>query len=327
MDAVNIPNTLGVPAVAARATVIDSVDTLQAVCRNAASGLTVLGEGSNVVPMPEVKTEIGLMRIKGFEVIAEESGRVVLDVAAGENWHACVMRCLDAGWFGLENLALIPGSVGAAPVQNIGAYGVELAAFVQSVDVVDAGGGRRTLSCEDCEFAYRDSVFKREPEWIIVGVRLSLSKAATPVTTYPDIQEELASRGVDEPSPQDVAAAVIAVRQRKLPDPADTPNAGSFFKNPLVSRERVDALKKTIPDLVTFPQAAGIKLSAAQLIDRGGWKNRHRGGVTVWPRQPLVLINPDHQSATDVLAFAADIRRDIAARYGVELELEPSLLS
>ncbi len=320
-----VPNTLATPSVARLGISVASIEEFIDV-RRANEQVLVLGEGSNVIAQAHIDTVVCLMRIRGFDVLEETSTHVVLRLGAGENWHQTVMRTLAQGWFGLENLALIPGSVGAAPVQNIGAYGVELARFVEGVTIVDEQARLQEIKRDSCAFDYRSSIFKLKRQWSIVGVTLRLAKQPDCVTSYPDVQAELEARQISEPTPVELADVVIAVRQRKLPDPKEIPNAGSFFKNPVVPVAVAEKLRASIPDLSTYPQGDAIKLSAAQLIDRAGWKGRQRGEIRCWHLQPLVLVNPAHQDAADILAFAEDIRRDISARYGVELEPEPSLL-
>jgi UDP-N-acetylmuramate dehydrogenase len=238
------------------------------------------------------------------------------------------MWSLQQGYYGLENLALIPGSVGAAPVQNIGAYGVELSDLLQSVTAMDLGSGKLIqLSLEDCEFGYRDSVFKRQRQrFVILEVTLRLARSPQPNIEYPDLRQELAVMRIGEPTPQDIAQAVIRVRQQKLPDPAVYPNVGSFFKNPVISAAQQASLKKQLPALKSFAFADGYKLAAAQLLDLAGWKQKSGHGVSVWPGQPLVLVNEHATDGESVLQFARAIQKDVEERYGVRLEIEPDTI-
>jgi UDP-N-acetylmuramate dehydrogenase len=286
-----------------------------------------LGQGSNIIPRSRINGFVCLVRSRGVDVIREEADQVVVRVAAGENWHDLVLSTLSAGWYGLENLALIPGSVGAAPVQNIGAYGVDLAPFIEAVEVVDRSGQERTLAATDCEFRYRDSVFKGSRELTICTVVLRLNNDPAVVTHYPELRAELDVREIEAPTPAEVADAVITIRRRKLPDPASVPNVGSFFKNPVVGTDLAQRLRSEHPHFNSFAVDGGLKLSAAQLIDAAGWKKKPAPKVACWQQQPLVLVNAGQASSEDVLAFAEAIRKDIHARFSVQLELEPSLLS
>ncbi len=270
---------------------------------------------------------------RGVEAVEETSETVRVRVAAGENWHQLVMRCLHEGWRGIENLALIPGSVGAAPVQNIGAYGVELSQVLKAVHVVDARGDVHELSHAACEFGYRDSIFKRAdrarlsvgPEFVIYAVELQLGRSFAPVKDYPDVARWLDQRGSAQPSAKQMVDCIVAIRTAKLPDPKKYPNAGSFFKNPVVAPSQSARLRNVYPELQGFVVAEGVKLSAAQLIDLAGCKGWRDGPVFCWPRQPLVLVNQGG-SAEQLLDFAEAVRRAVERTFEVQLELEPSLL-
>lgn len=287
----------------------------------------VLGEGSNVVLAPQIDRTVCVMRTRGIE--ARVTGKdVELTVAAGENWHELVLWTLARGYFGLENLALIPGSVGAAPVQNIGAYGLEVASRLRGVRVLELDGGRlKRLEPQDCGFGYRDSVFKRgELKAAIIDVTFSLSRTPAVDIDYPDLAAELGNPDPADVAPMAVAEAVMRIRRRKLPDPARHPNAGSFFKNPVVSAAIADDLRRRVPALKCFPFGDGFKLAAAQLIDLAGWKERSTDAVQVWPDQPLVLVNRGRVDGDALLAFAGSIQKDIRQRYGVRLEIEPDTI-
>ena len=323
-----VQNTMGVASTArlgVNARNIDDVRTSLALAKEEGLDFVALGEGSNIIPHAIVEQFVCRIALTGIDATEEDSEQVLLRVAAGENWHNFVQVCLRRGWFGLENLSLIPGSVGAAPVQNIGAYGVEVATFIKSVDVLDAEGHSITLTRSDCDFAYRESIFKTRKDLVIVGVNLCLSKSPRVVFDYPELRNELA--GIELPTPVQVAAAVIALRSRKLPDPRRTPNAGSFFKNPVVTAEHAARLRLIHAHLSAFEVPDGVKLSAAQLIDTAGWKDKTLAGVRCWQRQPLVLTNDEGATANEVLQFAAAIREDILTKFEVRLELEPYELS
>lgn len=335
--ALNGANTLRVQAAAEHVAVVDSERALTDLVATrlarpvaARPRLTVLGGGSNVVLRRRVPGLVCLMRNRGVRLQPAGQGVAHVTAAAGERWHDLVRRTLGGGWSGLENLALIPGSVGAAPIQNIGAYGVELADRFVGLRALDPDSGRiYEFDRTACRFSYRDSVFKSgaATHLIIVDVTLALTRRAEPVIDYPDVQLELQRLGWSRPTPVQVAEAVIRVRRRKLPDPRHVGNVGSFFKNPVVTQRQAEAARRRLATLVARPVAQGaVKLSAAQLIDACGWKGRTIGSVAVWPRQPLVLCNRGTASGTDVLAVGEAIRRDVAERFGVELVLEPQVI-
>ena len=320
-----VPNSLALPANAMLGGEAASLADLKSHQQRAAEeGLkfVVLGEGSNVVVSEKVNAFVCLNRIRGIELIGSELAPRI-KVGAGENWHEFVLFCTRSGYYGLENLALIPGSVGAAPIQNIGAYGVEVASFIETVEVMDRNGELIELDGEACEFSYRDSLFKRRPELTVVSVTFALASEFSPILTYPDVVE----RYGNQTDAYALVQTVIDIRQAKLPNPAEVPNAGSFFKNPVVSPEMLTELHNANPELKSFPDPVGWKLSAAQLIDLAGWKAKPDATVACWQKQPLVLINLGGATSSEVLAFAEKIQSDVAQRFQVQLELEPSLLS
>jgi UDP-N-acetylmuramate dehydrogenase len=288
-----------------------------------------LGGGSNLVLADDYPGLVMHIKLPGITLVAEDDTSVWVRAGAGENWHEFVQHCLLMGYYGLENLALIPGSVGAAPIQNIGAYGVELKDHVAELTAIEIRSGLPvTFTAESCNFAYRDSIFKRaaRDKYIITSVTFKLQREASPVLEYPSLQQKLAQAQVDAASvtPEQVAAAVIAVRQEKLPDPATTPNAGSFFKNPVISAEQFSSLREQHPTIVAYPQADGaVKLAAGWLIDRAGWRGYRQEGVAVHDQQALVITNPGGDSGARVLALAARISQSVAQQYGVTLEIEP----
>src|SRR5690606_19757793 len=248
----------------------------------------------------------------------ETTAHWFVEAAAGEPWHGFVDHCLSQGWPGLENLALIPGTVGAAPVQDIGAYGLELDQRLPSVVAWDLRAGReRELRADECGFAYRDSLFKRDGagRWLIVRVRFALPKAWVPRLDYPDVRDY---PGLHADDPRQIFDAVCDIRRRKLPDPVVLGNAGRFFKHPVVPGDQANGLKQRFPDLRTYPQADGrVKLAAGWLIEQAGWKGRRLGPVGMHDRQALVLVNHGGAQAADVLALAQAVRADVQARFGV----------
>jgi UDP-N-acetylmuramate dehydrogenase len=325
-------NTFGVEARAARFAAVRSVEELRAVCddpRVRDLPRLVLGGGSNVLFTRDFEGLVVKIDVPGLQRLDDDGGRALVRVGAGEGWHATVARLLDDELPGLENLALIPGSVGAAPIQNIGAYGLELAERLHSVEVFDpATGGVETLDVPACRFGYRDSVFKHAPgARIVVAVTLALPRRWTPVVGYADVANELTARGVARPSARDVFDAVVAIRTRKLPDPARVGNAGSFFKNPVVSRAKRQELIDRCPSLVSYDIGGGrYKLAAGWLIEACGLKGAVRGRAGVYPRQALVLVNLGGASGAELLALAREVQEAVRTRFGVELEPEPSIL-
>ncbi len=294
------------------------------------TSLLILGSASNVVLPPTFAGRVVLVRTRG--IVASRVGeRVEVTAAAGENWHNLVRWTLGRGLSGLEALALIPGTVGAAPLQNIGAYGADLAKHCVAVRVLDrTDGAIQMLSGSECGFDYRTSMFKADrSRFVILDVRLSLATTAElPVPVYPDVAQELERRGLPDPTPAAFAEAVVRVRRRKLPDCRYVGNVGSFFKNPVVDAAAVKRVRARFSDVAIFDSGDGrFKLSAAQLIDQLGWKQRSDyPNCAVWQRQPLVLINRGHAEQSEVLQLADAIRDSVEAAYDVRLEIEPDII-
>ncbi|MBX9799320.1 MAG: UDP-N-acetylmuramate dehydrogenase [Burkholderiaceae bacterium] len=290
----------------------------------------VLGGGSNILLTRDFPGLVLHMGIKGIEIIGEDETATYVRAAAGENWHQFVLWTLEHGLGGLENLSLIPGSVGAAPIQNIGAYGIEIKDRFHALTLFDfATGEQRVLDKAACRFAYRDSVFKHElrDRAVVLDVTFALPKQWQPNVRYADVAQELAARSITQPTPQDISAAVIAIRTRKLPDPAVIGNAGSFFKNPVVTPAQRDSLLQRYPQMVNYAQPDGsVKLAAGWLIDQCGWKGRTAGAAGVYENQALVLVNRGGASGADIAQLAAAIQADVAQRFDVQLEPEPIFL-
>ena len=290
----------------------------------------VLGGGSNLLFTRDPPGTVLHVALQGRRVLDERGGEALVEAAAGENWHAFVEWTLAQGLYGLENLALIPGSVGASPIQNIGAYGVEMRERFDSLDAVSlADGERRRFAAADCAFGYRDSVFRHAQgaHWLIIAVRFRLSRTPRLRLDYGEIRDELRAHGVADPAPADVARAVCAIRRRKLPDPAVLGNAGSFFKNPLVDLALAERLRVAHPGMPLHPGTSpgSAKLSAAWLIERCGWKGHRDGDAGVHAAHALVLVNHGHASGAQILALAERIRESVRQRFGVELEREPAI--
>jgi UDP-N-acetylmuramate dehydrogenase len=328
-------NSLRVPATARYYLKVHDAEELESALAWADSHNTkvlVLGGGSNLVFRGNFSGLViqVCVRARYWQDVSGEQATLVL--GAGENWHESVLYAANAGYRGIENLALIPGTAGAAPVQNIGAYGVELGDTLVSLTAFDRTSGELVeLNCEDCKFAYRDSLFKQAPgHYVILDIRLRLSRFRPMHLGYRDLQEyfegSLDGGAGEQLKPAQVAQAVMAIRRRKLPDPAIIPNAGSFFKNPVISEAEFTALKSSYPDVVSYPQPQGVKLAAAWLIDQCGWKGFRNRRVGVHNRQALVLINHSGGTGDDVLALAGEISESVKAKFGVVLEVEPGVV-
>ncbi|WP_457790145.1 UDP-N-acetylmuramate dehydrogenase [Pseudomonas sp. PL-6] len=291
--------------------------------------LLVIGGGSNLLLTRDVEALVLRMASRGIRILEDDGERVLVEAEAGEPWHPFVLWSLEQGLNGLENLSLIPGTVGAAPMQNIGAYGVELKDLFVGLTALDRQSGElRDFSLDECAFAYRDSLFKREAgRWLILRVRLQLSRVAALRLDYGPVRQRLAAMGIEAPTASDVSRAICAIRSEKLPDPAELGNAGSFFKNPLVSNAVAERIRAEHADLVGYPAGEGLlKLAAGWLIERAGWKGFRDGDAGVHRLQALVLVNYGQASGEQLLALARRIQADIQARFGVELEIEPNVL-
>ena len=284
----------------------------------------ILGEGSNILFLKDFPGLVLHVANRGIEMV-EESGLVT--AAAGENWHELVTRCLQRGLHGLENLALIPGTVGAAPVQNIGAYGVELQQFVERVDAINLRTGEKeSLDRKACDFAYRDSVFKREPQTprVILSLTLKLDLGWKPVVDYGALRDALPGAN---PTPQELYDTVCAVRRSKLPDPAELGNAGSFFKNPVISSDKYERLKSAHPGLPGFPDGEGlVKVPAAWLLEQAGWKGKRRGAAGVHEAHALVLVNHGGASGEEIFLLAQEMSASILNRFGIALQPEVRII-
>ena len=290
--------------------------------------VTPLGEGSNVVLPESLDALVVRVSSKGIQLVKDDGRRVRVRVAAGENWHEFVVWCVQEGLFGIENLALIPGTIGAAPVQNIGAYGVEVSNTVLGVGVVDIESGAvEYLNAEECGFSYRHSIFKdiNNRRWIIASVDFELDRLSPIQARYPALADRL-SRLSYSPSHRDVMDAVIAIRQERLPDPLAQPNTGSFFKNPEVTSEEANALAAEYSDLPRFPAGDRVKLSAAWLVERAGWRGTSVNGVCMSLQHALVLVNESADTASEILAFASQVQESVHKQFGIELTIEPDVL-
>jgi len=291
----------------------------------------VLGGGSNVLFTRDPPGTVLRVALSGRRVLDATPDEVRVEAGAGEDWHAFVGWTLEQGLSGLENLSLIPGTVGASPIQNIGAYGVEMCERFDSLDAVSLrDGASRRFDRDDCAFGYRDSAFKQPggSEWLITAVRFRLARSAKLCLDYGEIRDELRATGIAFPTARDVSEAICAIRRRKLPDPATVGNAGSFFRNPVVERELAERLRAAHAGMPVFPAGSPsrAKLSAAWMIDRCGWKGFRDGDAGVHDRHALVLVNHGSASGAQILALAERIRESVRQRFGIELEPEPAVV-
>lgn len=291
--------------------------------------VTLLGGGSNMVFTQSMQGLVVQIALQGIEVIAETTEYVTLRVAAGENWHGFVVWCLDHGYYGLENLSLIPGTTGAAPIQNIGAYGVEIAEYLTAIHVLDRNTHeQKCLDPSLCQFGYRSSQFKSEwkDQYAITAIDLTLDKQFNPKTGYGAIENELKRRNIDAPTAHDISNIVCHIRRQKLPDPDQIGNAGSFFMNPIITADTFATLQHHYPDLPHYPQANGdIKVAAGWLVEQCGWKGKRRGDVGVHQYQSIVLVNHGDGSGDALMALAAEIIDDVKKRFGITLHIEPNI--
>lgn len=327
-------NTFGIVAKAQTLIRVRSDDDVRAVLVDpvlAAQPKFVLGGGSNIVLTGDVKPVVLKVEVPGRRLVAETDKAWIVEAGAGEVWHDFVRWTLAQGWPGLENLALIPGTVGASPVQNIGAYGVELQDRFDSLDAIHLDTGQHfTLNAAQCGFGYRDSVFKHASDLglagraLIVRVRFALPKPWQPVLGYLDLERKMQETGINEPSAQQIHDWVCAIRRAKLPDPAQIGNAGSFFKNPSVTPEQCADIIARDPKVVHYPMPDGsIKLAAGWLIDACGWKGKTVGHAAVYDKQALVLVNRGDATGGEVMTLAGAIQTSVYERFGIRLEPEP----
>ena len=324
--------TFGVDATARRLVQLESMQDIAELPDGAFSPERdlVLGGGSNILFIGDIEGTVYLNRLKGRKIIEDEGESVLIEVAAGESWHELVLWSLDQGFCGLENLSLIPGLVGAAPMQNIGAYGVELSDLLESVEALDWPSGEMLrISHHDCHFSYRDSRFKsEEPDrFLIVSCRLRLQRNCKPNISYAGLSEELQAMNNTEPGPREVSDAVIQIRRRKLPNPEFIGNAGSFFKNPEIDTEQAEALRSRHDGIpIYMVRVDSAKISAAWMIDQCGWKGYREGDAGVSQQHALVLINHGCAQGTQILDLSRRVSDSVYERFGIRLEREPRVV-
>ncbi len=326
-------NSFGVPAMASALVRLRSEAEVRRIIDHREWGLApkfILGGGTNVLLAADLQALVMKVEVMGCRLVEETADAVTVEAGAGESWHRLVAWTLDQGWPGLENLALIPGTVGAAPVQNIGAYGVEFQERFESLDAVDLMTGRTvTLDAAMCHFGYRDSVFKGAlaGKSVITRVRMRLPRPWRPVLGYLDLERKMQESGNRHPDARCIFDWVCAIRRAKLPDPQLIGNAGSFFKNPVVSEEQCRDIIARDPELVHYPLPDGtVKLAAGWLIDACGWKGKSIGRAGVYDKHSLVLVNRGGASGAELVVLARAIQESVYGRFGIRLEPEPVLV-
>ena len=331
-------NSFGVAATARQFAVVTSEQRLMQWCaaHGKATPPFLIGGGTNLLLTRDIEAPVLQIAARGTRIVFDESHNVLVEAMAGEPWHAFVLWTLRQGLCGLENLSLIPGFVGAAPVQNIGAYGVEVAEAIDSVMSIDTRSGEPCeFSNRDCAFGYRDSVFKQggdelRDRYAITRVRFRLSRKFTPRVDYGDLKTELQRAEISAPTAADVARAVMAIRSRKLPDPAVIGNAGSFFKNPVVANDVAATLKSRSPNMPQYPAADGrTKIAAGWLIEQAGWKGRSlsaKSAAGVHSQHALVLVNHGGATGAELWALAQAVRADVQEKFDMTLEPEPRVV-
>ena len=325
-------NTFGIQVFAEEFSSFDSIDKLhQIVSKHSQKPLLILGGGSNILFTKDFNGLVLRNEIVGKTIVNENEDEVVVKVGAGENWHQFVLYCIENNWGGIENLSLIPGNVGASPMQNIGAYGIEIKDVFHELEAYHIPTGElKVFSHEECAFGYRESVFKRalKGQYVIVNVTFKLKKRHHILkTSYGDIEGELKAKNITHPTIRDISNAVIAIRQSKLPDPKEIGNAGSFFKNPVVEKSVLEKIQKNYPTVPFYPiDDNHVKLPAGWLIDTAGWKGKRLGNHGVHAKQALVLVNYSDAKGQQIYDLSTSILQDIYERFGVELEREVNVL-
>ncbi len=329
-----IYNTFAIPATADRYLAVSDKQELLEIIKNgtlAKAPFFILGGGSNIVFTGHYHGTILHPENKGIHLVEKDpaTGDLLVEAAAGENWDGFVQHCIAQGWHGTENLVAIPGTVGAAPVQNVGAYGIEAKDIVHTVLTIDlATGQERTFTNEECCFGYRNSIFKDtlKGKYLVWSVTFRLHSTFTPDLHYKALSDALTAEGIDMPTARQLADTIAKVRWSKLPRPEETGSAGSFFKNPIVTTQHYERLKADYPDIVAYPTVDGYKLAAGWLIEHAGWKGRSMGRCGVYEKQALVLVNRGGCTGSEVVTLANAITEDIKNQFGVTLEKEAIII-
>ncbi|MCC6599744.1 MAG: UDP-N-acetylmuramate dehydrogenase [Crocinitomicaceae bacterium] len=326
-------NTFGINANAKWFTRFNSEETLMELLHHPSvlyERKLILGGGSNILLTGNFDGIVLKNELKGVWLIGEENDYYYVKAAAGENWHSFVMTCIGNNWSGIENLSLIPGSVGASPMQNIGAYGVEIKDVFESLEAYHIHEKRKKIfSFTECMFGYRESIFKRKEKgnWVITSVTFRLRKNPVLHTGYGAIEDELKMMGVKDPDIRSISQAVINIRSSKLPDPLKIGNAGSFFKNPIILKSHYEQLKSSYPEIPSYAVSdSEYKLPAGWLIEKAGWKGKRQGRCGVHDRQALVLVNYGNATGTEIFDLSSAIISDILEKFGIELEREVNII-
>ncbi|MFM2250899.1 MAG: hypothetical protein RLZZ358_1826 [Bacteroidota bacterium] len=324
--------TFGIDKKAKFFTTVETLDELKAALLAAKEKhlqVFILGGGSNILLTRDIDGLVIKLEIKGINLVKEEGDQLWVEVGAGEMWHELVLHSIAQDWAGLENLSLIPGTVGASPMQNIGAYGVEIKDVFDSLQALH----RETLEMhsfdvEACRFGYRESVFKQtlKDQYVITSVTFRLSKTPNFHLEYGAIREVLAAHGIDQPSIRAISDAVIQIRQSKLPDPKEIGNAGSFFKNPTIPNAQFDALKASYPSIPGYPSTEGVKVAAGWLIEQAGWKGKRIGDVGVHAKQALVLVNYGDGTGEEIKNLSQQIQASVLEKFGIQLHPEVNFI-
>lgn len=325
-------NSFGLPCRASGLCQVDSSEALQAALADTrfnGKPYLILGGGSNVV-LPKCFDGLIIQPAWfGIHVIDENSDHILLRVGAAESWHKLVTWVTQHNWYGIENLAAIPGWCGAAPMQNIGAYGVEFSDVCVSVGIIDsANGQQQQIEASDCQFSYRHSIFKTPiaQSWVVTDITLQLKRQGILRLDYPGVADALESQGIKHPTTNDIASVITDIRNKKLPDPKQLGNAGSFFKNPIISTSHAEQLLSLHPKLPHWPNGEQVKLSAAWLIDQCGWKGYRDGAIGVHHQHALVLVHYGQGNAQQLLQLANHIKHDVNQTFGIDLQPEPNII-
>ena len=323
-------NTFGLSSIAERLVRVRNTDELAAYFEEGEEAPSlVLGGGSNMLLTKNIPGTTLKVELPGMAIVREDDEHIYVKVGAGEVWHQFVLNAIDHGWAGVENLSLIPGNVGAAPMQNIGAYGVEIRDIFHSLEAyLTDDKCYQTFSLNDCAFGYRESVFKRalKGKAVIANVTFRLNKHPEFNTSYGAIEAELERMGVNELSIKAVSDAVIAIRQSKLPDPKKIGNSGSFFKNPVIIKDHFESLQQRFPNIVGYPSGEGVKVAAGWLIEQAGFKGKRLGNYGVHDKQALVLVNYGGATGEEIFQLSEDIIATVQEKYSITLEREVNII-
>ena len=330
MDKIKQYNTFGIDVSCRSLIELRNVDQLTEYLQTTDGQFMILGGGSNILFTSDIDKDILLNRTSGIEIVKEDERSVQLRVASGENWHGFVSWCVEQDYRGIENMALIPGTVGAAPIQNIGAYGVEIKDVLNEAEYLNlSDGSQHKLSNSNCQFGYRSSIFKNELKGkvFVTSITITLSKTSTPTVEYWALKEYMQEHGISEPKTADVFEAVVHIRQSKLPDPAELGNAGSFFKNPVIPNTQLEEVLQKHPEAKHFPiDDTHSKLAAGWMIEQCGWKGKRVGHTGSHARQALVLVNYGDAQGREIADLAFEIIDSVRSEFGVELEPEVNIL-